>query len=149
MARISASQTDLAGPCLSLSFLPYPSASETMFTIPEEQAIYCADPSTVHECVMICPAPVSPSQERSSPKQGTDSHCTLARHLQDVSAIGLRLGAYIQAISFLCLIVIAPEEAGSGSPLWVGLCMSFACVLTVGIQMHQVGEEADLTVAIN
>lgn len=93
-----------------LIFPPLP-PSHPMFVIEEAQAVYCANPDLVEGCIKICAA-------------------------ADVSAIGLRLGSYLQAVAFFILVIVAPDEGGSEA-LWIGLSISFAFIATVFVQMYQ------------
>ncbi|ORY90914.1 hypothetical protein BCR35DRAFT_328668 [Leucosporidium creatinivorum] len=81
-----------------------------MFTTPIAQATYCANPDLVEECIKICAA-------------------------ADVSAIGLRLGSYLQAIAFFVLVLVAPDEGGAEA-LWLSLSVSYAFILTNYVQLY-------------
>ncbi|KAI5481084.1 esterase / lipase [Pseudohyphozyma bogoriensis] len=75
------------------------------------KAIYCADPDAVDYCVKLC----------------SDV---------GVSGIGVRIGAYMQAIAFFALTLLVPDEEGAES-VWVGLSVSYALLVTAFVQLWQ------------
>ncbi|GAA5891918.1 hypothetical protein JCM5296_003271 [Sporobolomyces johnsonii] len=77
--------------------------------VPLAEAVYCANPDAVSSCIKLCAA-------------------------ADVCSIGVRLGSYLQAVCFLALVIIAPDEGGAES-MWLGLSVSFSFIVTCYIQL--------------
>ncbi|BGP13365.1 hypothetical protein JCM10213_005791 [Rhodosporidiobolus nylandii] len=80
-----------------------------LYTIPIAQAVYCANPDAIAECIKLCPA-------------------------ADVVSIGVRLGCYLQAVAYFALVLFAPDEGGAES-MWLGLSVSFSFLAACYIQM--------------
>jgi len=100
--------------------------------IPLERAVYCANPDAVETCLRICAAP-------------------------DQVSIGVRVGSYLQAVSYFVLVLVAPDEGGvrplSLSPasphelaltlvlspqaesVWLGLSISFSFLFALIMQL--------------
>ncbi|GAA6047754.1 hypothetical protein JCM3770_001761 [Rhodotorula araucariae] len=78
--------------------------------IPLERAVYCANPDAVESCIKICAA-------------------------ADQVSIGVRLGSYIQAVSYFVLVLVAPDEGGAES-MWLGLSISFSFLAACYIQLY-------------
>ncbi|GAA5819983.1 hypothetical protein JCM10212_005636 [Sporobolomyces blumeae] len=78
--------------------------------VPLAQAVYCSNPDAVDHCWKLCPA-------------------------ADTVSIGVRLGAYLQALAFFCLVLVAPDEGGAES-VWLGLSVSFCFVATNYIMLY-------------
>lgn len=55
--------------------------------IPLDRAAYCANPDAVAECIKLCPA-------------------------AEVVSIGVRVGTYLQVLSYFLLVLVAPDEGG-------------------------------------
>ncbi|GAA5841499.1 hypothetical protein JCM9279_000672 [Rhodotorula babjevae] len=77
--------------------------------IPLERAVYCANPDAVKTCLRICAAP-------------------------DQVSIGVRVGSYLQAISYFVLVLVAPDEGGAES-VWLGLSISFSFLFALIMQL--------------
>ncbi|BGP45413.1 hypothetical protein JCM10450v2_001231 [Rhodotorula kratochvilovae] len=78
--------------------------------IPLERAVYCANPDAVATCIKICAA-------------------------ADQVSIGVRLGSYLQAVSYFILVLVAPDEGGAES-MWLGLSISFSFLAACYIQLY-------------
>lgn len=72
-------------------------------------AAYCADPDVISACLKICADP-------------------------GVSAIGLRLGSYMQALAFFAMTLLAPDEGGAES-MWVALSIGYSFLCTAFLQL--------------
>ncbi|GAA5905850.1 hypothetical protein JCM8208_003355 [Rhodotorula glutinis] len=77
--------------------------------IPLERAVYCANPDAVETCLRICAAP-------------------------DQVSIGVRVGSYLQAVSYFVLVLVAPDEGGAES-VWLGLSISFSFLFALIMQL--------------
>ncbi|BGP53386.1 hypothetical protein JCM8202v2_000945 [Rhodotorula sphaerocarpa] len=78
--------------------------------IPLDRAVYCANPDAVAECIKLCPA-------------------------AEVVSIGVRVGTYLQVLSYFLLVLVAPDEGGAES-MWLGLSVSFSFLAACYVQLY-------------
>lgn len=96
-----------------------------MWTVDLDQARYCANPDLTAECIKICAAAdISAIGERARVSRRRASELTRRTLIP-----GLRLGSYLQALSFFVLVLVAPDEGGSEA-VWLSLSVSYAFILT-------------------